>query len=444
MSQSPQDEPETNPTIPLHLHAELLPNIRQLTLYISVPPNTPRSNLQITLSDSRRAVTVTASLPTTNTNQDDPPSTSETIKLPARVSESSRRILQTHQQQPISTQSECEYSFRMSVDDNDPSLHKDESTLNDGFIPWTATDMSARTRLRCVKCHNPVMDGGKVWKDLPSGNWAEMMDFWHCHKPDPPEEERNKNGEEDPNAVVKGYGAGNQLVAVEGTVLVDVTTFLVKGVDCLGVKVSKVPSQDSIPTQQNPKTGTDTEPEPEIIICTTCTTQLGLPDPIANGYRLFKTSLSANHSPTQDSEETETETATWESHPLETVLTAQLLELIERESYRRFVIHCGKKDGLLIWPFNPSLRYSTSSASHSTAAQLAMKVFYQHLDNVEEVLHPEAGKGNQSLAIEEVRLPGVELYRELVGVLEERNAMLPASARVFREWRVGLLWRFER
>lgn len=73
-----------------------------------------------------------------------------------------------------------------------------------------------------------------------------------------------------------------------------------------------------------------------------------------------------------------------------------------------------------------------------------MKVFYQHVDNVEEILHPEVGKGNQSLAIEEVRFPGEQAYRELVGVFEERNAMLPASARVFREWRVGLLWRFER
>ena len=127
----------------------------------------------------------------------------------------------------------------MQVDDNDTSLHKDEITLNDGFIPWTATDMSAHTRLRCGKCHNPILNEGKVWKDLPSGNWAEMMDFWHCHKPDPPEEEKNKGGE-DPNAVVKGYGAGNQLVAVEGTVLVDVTSFLVKGMDCLGVEETKV------------------------------------------------------------------------------------------------------------------------------------------------------------------------------------------------------------
>ncbi|BCS14916.1 hypothetical protein ALUC_70149A [Aspergillus luchuensis] len=233
MSQLSQDEPQPNQTPSLHLHAELLPNIRQLTLYISVPPNTPRSDLQITLSDSRRAVTVTVP---TNTNQDDPTPTSETIKLPARVSESSRRILQ---QQPPSTQSGSEYSFRMQVDDNDTSLHKDETTLNDGFIPWTATDMSAHTRLRCVKCHSPILNEGKVWKDLPSGNWAEMMDFWHCHKPDPPEEEKNEGGE-DPNAVVKGYGAGNQLVAVEGAVLVDVTSFLVKGVDCLGVAESKV------------------------------------------------------------------------------------------------------------------------------------------------------------------------------------------------------------
>ena len=24
----------------------------------------------------------------------------------------------------------------------------------------------------------------RSWKDLPSENWAEMMDFWHCHRPD--------------------------------------------------------------------------------------------------------------------------------------------------------------------------------------------------------------------------------------------------------------------
>lgn len=103
-----------------------------------------------------------------------------------------------------------------------------------------------------------------MWKDLPSGNWAEMMDFWHCHKPDPEGGHEHGDGEgeggldageqqqrqqqqqqgakaggggrsEDPNATVKGYGAANQVVATVGTILVDVAAFLVAVEDCLGV-----------------------------------------------------------------------------------------------------------------------------------------------------------------------------------------------------------------
>lgn len=32
------------------------------------------------------------------------------------------------------------------------------------------------------------------------------------------------------------------------------------------------------------------------------------------------------------------------------IVAAQLLELIERESARRFVVHCGQKSGLLVGP----------------------------------------------------------------------------------------------
>ena len=60
-------------------------------------------------------------------------------------------------------------------------------------------------------------------------------------------------------------------------------------------------------------------------------------------WRLFKTSLAASNPSTEPADE-----LTWEKHPTELVVAAQLLELIERESARRFVIHCGNKDGLLV------------------------------------------------------------------------------------------------
>jgi hypothetical protein len=129
----------------------------------------------------------------------------------------------------------------MQIDESDDSLPSKDPLVDD-FVPWTAADMSPTTRLRCCGCENIVLDTrseGWTWKDLPSGNWAEMMDFWHCHKPDPP----NGHGhgeDEDPNAQTKGYGAANQVVATAGTVLVDVATFLVSEADCRGLKKVRI------------------------------------------------------------------------------------------------------------------------------------------------------------------------------------------------------------
>lgn len=115
-----------------------------------------------------------------------------------------------------------------------------EDTVDDS-VPWTAGDLSSLTSVRCKDCGNMFLatpapedhpGSGWTWKDLPSGNWAEMMDFWHCHKPDPPEG-HHPGGQEE----VKGYGAANRVVATRGTVLVDVPSFLVSGADCVGLKV---------------------------------------------------------------------------------------------------------------------------------------------------------------------------------------------------------------
>jgi hypothetical protein len=234
----------------IHLHAELLPNIRQVTLYISLPENRELNDVTpgIFISESRRAVTISYPEPFDDVT--------ETIKLPARVSEASRRGLRIDEQKRedggnkrADDGSRRELSFRMQLDDtaeesNGASrLNPDE--IVDDYVPWTASDMAPSTKVRCKECENVFLDKPTlhndagtglpawIWKDLPSGNWAEMMDFWHCHKPDPP---KGAEASEEANAQVKGYGAANRVVAVPGTVLVDVATFLVAGVDCLGLE----------------------------------------------------------------------------------------------------------------------------------------------------------------------------------------------------------------
>lgn len=233
------------PQVPLSLHAEFLPNIRQITLYVSLPGTAALEGVrpEVQLSQSRKAVTVSLPEPFQ--------SVTETIKLPARVCEASRRALQTSTSSAQRAIGEPhESSFRMQVDANDEALAPRDEMI-DGFVPWTADGMSSTTRIRCRGCDQQLLGSSSdpdeqsiqtwVWKDLPSGNWAEMMDFWHCHKPDPHEghEKDEKDSAlqiEDQTAQTKGYGADSQVVAISGTVLVDVATFLLDESDCTGLE----------------------------------------------------------------------------------------------------------------------------------------------------------------------------------------------------------------
>ncbi|KAL2008793.1 hypothetical protein VTN00DRAFT_6987 [Thermoascus crustaceus] len=436
----------------IHLHAELLPNIRQLTLYVSLPAY-PDSDLngnafhpQISLSESRRAVTVSLTGPDHEM--------SETIKLPARVSEASRASLKFTGHR-ASTEGRSggdgdvgrEYSFRMQVDKDEEQPRVAKEDFVDDFIPWTATDMTASTGVRCRACGHVILDPsgpprpssdttaegsapppsrGWVWKDLPSGNWAEMMDFWHCHKPHNPEQDHL-----DKNSEVKGYGAANQVVATPGTVLVDVPSFLVTEVDCKGLRKS----------QQKPPAAPSSTARGVSLECEGCNALVGTEDITARGWRLFKAALSvrqfANAYTHEEGEANEE--STWETQPTETIVGAQLLEMIEREGVRRFVLHCGEKDGLLLWVFNPDLRYSSSSADRSITAQRAMKIFMQPVSNIESLLDPEQGKG-QSITLEELYLPA-NIFAEVDLALRRNNEILPASARRFREWEVTFLKR---
>ncbi|PLB38308.1 HECT-type E3 ubiquitin transferase [Aspergillus candidus] len=426
---------------PLYLHAELLPNIRHITLYVSIPASTPaeQAHPQISLSSSRKAVTVSVSVPGTSGDVTD------TLKLPARVTEGSRRVLAAGTDAPNNGRVEHgmrEYSFRMQVESEDDGLSRPSQVeCLDGFVPWTARDMGPRTRVRCRGCPSVFLEpslspsssevekgrdlAGWVWKDLPSGNWAEMMDFWHCHKPDTHPSDRDTNDAEK-QTDVKGYGAANQVLASEGTVLVDVATFLVAQADCRGLRKAERENTDG-----------DSKPEPETIVCENCNALIGVEDTVSQGWRLFKTNISASKRDPDNPNG-----MVWETQSVETVVAAQLLELIERESARRFVVHCGQKDGLLLWVFNPDLHYSNSSPDHSIAAQQGMKVFFQSVDDVDAVLHPAQGKIS-SLSLEELRLPS-GVFLAMTKALLSSNSMLPGSGRIFREWQVGILNRFDR
>lgn len=71
-----------------------------------------------------------------------------------------------------------------------------------------------------------------------------------------------------------------------------------------------------------------------------------------------------------------------------------------------------------------------------------MKILYQEVSNITTILNPETGNLS-SLSLEELELPP-GIFSALREALEKSNSMLPGSARWFREWKVGILGRYDR
>lgn len=102
-------------------------------------------------------------------------------------------------------------------------------------LPWTAADMKPGSEIVCRACNAQLVSEGTIetWKDLPSENWAEMMEFWHCHKP-----VDHKHADDDDHAEQRGYGANNTIAAKAGVGFIDISSFMLSESDCKDVLVS--------------------------------------------------------------------------------------------------------------------------------------------------------------------------------------------------------------
>lgn len=129
---------------------------------------------------------------------------------------------------------------------------------------WSAVDLKSGVDVVCGSCRTVVVPRNQLeqWKDLPSENWAEMMEFWHCHKPvthksggagvhehghDHTEETENGANNHDGHDQAKapesqlaarGYGANSSIMAQKGVGFVDLTKLLFHVEDCLSVAVN--------------------------------------------------------------------------------------------------------------------------------------------------------------------------------------------------------------
>lgn len=119
------------------------------------------------------------------------------------------------------------------------------SGFDAGAVPWSAVDLKPHVDVTCRTCGTVFIskDNLKEWKDLPSENWAEMMEFWHCHKPTNNTKNGQENGKQttEDQQTSRGYGANSAIGSQKGVGFVDLTKMLFHGDDFQELMVSNRP-----------------------------------------------------------------------------------------------------------------------------------------------------------------------------------------------------------
>lgn len=198
----------------IQIYAELLTNIRRVSVGVSLSSR-PDSSTRAEISEDGCQLVVYHQ------------THSKKLDLPTQV-----MISAENPPLPIPKQEGLEFSWRLPVAPTASELA--HLPPQEQTIPWTSLDIAVGSSVACRNCNQEFVRSGTIraWKDLPSENWAEMMEFWHCHKP-------HDHDTPDPEALAsKGYGANNAISAQAGIGLVDLTSFLFSESDCTGLMVS--------------------------------------------------------------------------------------------------------------------------------------------------------------------------------------------------------------
>lgn len=200
------------------LYAELHPNIRQISLAASLS----------SASNPSTRIAISADCKTVELRHG---SSAHQLILPAKASFGGVVLPIQERQQGSST-----LTWRIP-----PDLSSLPTSRETEALPWSSLDLTSLSEVTCRQCSSIVVphDIIRTWKDLPSENWAEMMEFWHCHKPYNHEHHKGKDGKADERTLAsRGYGASSAISAQEGIGLIDLTAFLFSETDCQNIVVS--------------------------------------------------------------------------------------------------------------------------------------------------------------------------------------------------------------
>ncbi|PNH29189.1 hypothetical protein BJF96_g7454 [Verticillium dahliae] len=409
------------------IYAELLPNIRHISVAVSLPSPVDAST-SVQTSAHGDSILVTHRGESTEARLPGPVSAPSALPIPAT---------------PPSGPTSLAWRLPVSTSVTLPSTrHELQPT-----VPWSAHDLTPKAAVACRQCGEAVVPEGRlhVWKDLPSENWAEMMDFWHCHKPHDHGQEKNGDGDHDDEHLTKrGYGANSSIAAQTRVGFVDLTSFLLAEEDCTGLRFS---TPDATWTRRTAAAALDADPAaqpPRLlhVTCASCAVHMGFYNTSIASVVLFKwqTTCAASSTPAETAPPTGAD-----------CLAATLLATLSRSGSSKSVIvptiqapltpndddseqqQQQQQQALHVWVLNSNITYA-SSLRPAAGPRSALKLLYKPI----AVAQADAMLASFALDVQEVTFPAAVIAAAARG-FEASALLLPAGERLFHGWRVALL-----
>ncbi|KAK2055514.1 hypothetical protein LY76DRAFT_628271 [Colletotrichum caudatum] len=316
---------------------------------------------------------------------------------------------------------------------------------HDEPVPWTALDLAPGSAVACRACAAPLVPPGRAreWKDLPSENWAEMMDFWHCHKPT---DHERAGGEHDHLATGRGYGANSSIAAQPGVGMVDLTSFLFSESDCTGLEFSSSPSRGAssgAATTSSAVLAGGPDPPPRLLhaFCAGCSAHVGFFNVAIASVVLLKWQVSC-----QTAFSSSAAAAAAAAPTSSECLAAALTATLSRSGSSKSVVvptfpsssSSPSSPALHLWILNSHIVYASSSR-RGGAPRSAIKLLYR------EIAQEEADAMLESMTsdVQEVNLPSAAIAAA-AEELRASSGLLPPGERALKEWNVGLLDKWEK
>ncbi|CRK42893.1 hypothetical protein BN1723_016091 [Verticillium longisporum] len=417
------------------IYAELLPNIRHISIAVSLPSPVDAST-SVQTSAHGDSILVTHRGESTEARLPGPVSAPSALPIPAT---------------PPSGPTSLAWRLPVSTSVTLPSTrHELQPT-----VPWSAHDLTPKAAVACRQCGEAVVPEGRLheWKDLPSENWAEMMDFWHCHKPHDHGQEKNGDGDgggdgdhDDEHLTKRGYGANSSIAAQTRVGFVDLTSFLLAEEDCTGLRFS---TPDATSTRSTAAAALDASPATQAprmlhVTCASCAVHIGFYNTSIASVVLFKWQTTCQTTATASAPSTLAQSAPPTGADC---LAATLLATLSRSGSSKSVIvptiqapPNPKDDGgeqqqpaLHVWVLNSNITYA-SSLRPSAGPRSALKLLYKPIP----VEQADAMLESFALDVQEVNFPVAVIAAAARG-FEASALLLPAGERLFNGWRVALL-----